>query len=291
MNAALSFIRTRIAPTPSGFLHIGNVLSFAITAAIARKTGARILLRIDDLDRPRVQPQYVRDIFDTLHFLQIPWDEGPADYWEFEQQYSQVHRLPYYHKALSRLRESGQLFACTCSRTMIPDGIYPGTCLHKNLPFERANASWRLRTNNTETLQVKTLSGTISQAVLPETMHYFIVRKKDGFPAYQLASVIDDQHFGVDLVVRGEDLWPSTLAQQYLGRLLDTGFDQTTFVHHPLLMETDEQKLSKSAGATSIRFLRQQGKRPEDIYSLIAQLLGYTTPVYDWQTLGALASQ
>lgn len=79
-----SFTRTRIAPTPSGFLHLGNAFSFALTASLARKTGAKILLRIDDLDHQRIQQQYVQDIFDTLHFLEIPWDEGPLNYDEYK---------------------------------------------------------------------------------------------------------------------------------------------------------------------------------------------------------------
>ncbi len=95
---ALAFKKTRIAPTPSGFLHLGNVLSFSITAALARKTGAAILLRIDDLDRGRVTTPYVQDIFDTLNYLGIPWDEGPRNYEEYQWEYSQVYRLDSYRK-------------------------------------------------------------------------------------------------------------------------------------------------------------------------------------------------
>src|SRR5579863_6846848 len=112
-NPNRRFDKTRIAPTPSGFLHLGNVLSFAITAAIAEKTGAKILLRIDDLDRDRVNREYVEDIFDTLNFLQIPWDEGPRNYKEYESEYSQLYRMDLYQVALQQLKDSGQVFACT----------------------------------------------------------------------------------------------------------------------------------------------------------------------------------
>ncbi|HWB90453.1 MAG TPA: glutamate--tRNA ligase family protein, partial [Puia sp.] len=107
----MEFKLTRIAPTPSGFLHLGNVFSFSLTAALARRTGAEILLRIDDLDRERVQRDYLQDIFDTLTFMQIPWDQGPRNVDDFEREYSQVHRLPLYRAALARLREAGAVYA------------------------------------------------------------------------------------------------------------------------------------------------------------------------------------
>jgi glutamyl/glutaminyl-tRNA synthetase len=103
-------------------------------------------------------------------------------------------------------------------------------------------------------------------------MRDFVVRKKDGFPAYQLSSVVDDLHYGVDLIVRGQDLWASTLAQLYLSSALDAAaFREIRFYHHPLLATGAGEKLSKSAGATSIRYLRQQGLQAADIYALIAR--------------------
>src|ERR1700741_3831562 len=148
-NSNRHFNKTRIAPTPSGFLHLGNVLSFAITASIAEKNKAKMLLRIDDLDRDRVNKQYVQDIFDTLNFLEIPWDEGPKNIREYEQEYSQVHRTDIYMAGLQQLKESGNLFACSCSRADVlrlsPDSIYPGTCLDKQIPLDAENVSWRVR--------------------------------------------------------------------------------------------------------------------------------------------------
>ncbi|WP_298740152.1 glutamate--tRNA ligase family protein [uncultured Chitinophaga sp.] len=290
MNPALTFRKTRIAPTPSGFLHLGNILSFALTAAIARKTQARILLRIDDLDRDRATREYVEDIFSTLRFLNIPWDEGPRDYLGFETAYSQLHRMNLYREALEHLRESKQVFACNCSRTRIaalsPDGTYPGTCRYKGIPLDEENVSWRLCTTGEEQVQVKTLSGQRIKTVLPPSMSSFVVRKKDGFPAYQLTSIIDDQYFGIDLVVRGEDLWPSTLAQLYLSSLLPgNNFQHSTFWHHPLLMGPGDRKLSKSAGDTSIQYLRKQGKTPADIFAGIAAMAGYQTPVTNFEEL------
>src|SRR5690606_5345496 len=215
------FVRTRIAPTPSGYLHLGNVLSFALTAVLARQSGARIMLRIDDLDRARVRAAYVKDIFETLRYLDIPWDEGPENYPEYESTYSQTYRLGLYHNALAQLRAQGAVFACDCSRALLqrnhPAGVYTGRCKHRGLPLDGNGYCWRIDTDGVD---------------LPEHMRHFIVRKKDGMPAYQLASVVDDRHFGVDLIVRGHDLWESTMAQRFLAIVLGyTQFSGASFVH------------------------------------------------------------
>lgn len=270
------FVRTRIAPTPSGYLHLGNVFSFALTVAMARQSGARIFLRIDDLDRARIRREYVEDIFDTLVYLGLPWDEGPRNYREYEAVYAQVHRLHLYEDALQQLRARGAVFACDCSRSELmhnhPQGYYTGTCRHRGLPLDTAGCSWRLDTSGT---------------ALPLAIRDFVVRKKDGFPAYQLASVVDDVRYGVDLIVRGMDLHESTQAQLYLAGLLGyTGFAGATFHHHRLLKTKADEKLSKSAGSTSIQSLRRAGKTKEAIFRLIGQCVGLPNPVSDWEALG-----
>ena len=287
------FKRTRIAPTPSGYLHLGNILSFALTGALARKAGAKILLRIDDLDRDRANKLYIQDIFDTLNFLELSWDEGPRNFEEYEDEWSQRHRLLLYEAALRQLKEQNAVFACTCSRAQIrqmsADDSYPGTCRRKNIPLDAENVSWRLETDEDVFLAIKALSGTNTPATLPGTMRDFVVRKKDGYPAYQLTSLLDDINYEVDLVVRGADLWPSTLAQQYLAGKIGAGrFQDITFYHHPLLMASGERKLSKSAGDTSVHYLRGQGKKPADVYLAIGQMLGSNEPVRNWQELAAL---
>jgi glutamyl/glutaminyl-tRNA synthetase len=284
------FKKTRLAPTPSGFLHLGNVFSFALTAALAKKTGAKILLRIDDLDRKRVNELYVQDLFETLRFMQIPFDEGPADVDAFETTYSQLHRLAHYNDALQKLKRYELVYACACSRTQIMRDetaeIYRCACRHKNISLDAEQVSWRLKTLEDKTLAVKTLAGTYTYATLPKEMQDFVVRKKDGQAAYQLTSVIDDLHFGIDLVVRGADLWPSTLAQLYLATVLEqAGFLETTFYHHPLLLDPGNRKLSKSKGDTSVRYLRNQGLKPADIYSLISQQLNAKSLLQRWQDL------
>lgn len=285
------FTKTRLAPTPSGYLHLGNVLSFSITAALAQQAGAKVLLRIDDLDRDRVNKAYVQDIFDTLNFLQIPWHEGPLNYDDYAQNWSQLHRMDSYQAGLQLLKDRDAVFACTCSRAQIQaagtGGGYPGTCLHQQMPLNQDNASWRLKTDDTK-LTAKTPDGDINTALSPDIQH-FVVRKKDGYPAYQLTSVLDDLYFGVDFIVRGADLWASTLAQLYLAPFIDAAdFRKITFYHHPLLMADGDEKLSKSAGATSVHYLRSQGKSPADIFSAIAAMLGFHQRVSSWQGLAQL---
>ncbi len=220
----MMFTKTRIAPTPNGFIHLGNVLSFLITSALARQNGAKILLRIDDLDKERVKKKYIEDIFNTLTFLEIPWDEGPRNYQEYKSGFSQHHRLGFYNKALDYLKNHRSLFACDCSRRKIsresPDGSYPGTCKKKKISFENNEVSWRLNTAMDKEIKLKDISGREFKTTLPPLLKDFVVRRKDHLPAYQLASVIDDKLDNIDLIVRGKDLWGSSIAQIYLSEKL-----------------------------------------------------------------------
>jgi glutamyl/glutaminyl-tRNA synthetase len=281
-----------------------------VTAALARKTGASILLRIDDLDRERTKDVYVQDIFDTLRFMGIPWDEGPADAVEFERTWSQVHRMESYRRALGQLRLAGAIFACSCSRAAGVSGVCPGGCGERGLSLDASGVSWRFRQSDygqsycppslrgaagpmegplAQGLSVKTIDGARVASVLPPEMRDFVVMKKDGFPAYQLTSVLDDVYYGVDLIVRGDDLWPSTLAQHCLSYALGAaGFREIAFYHHALLVGDGGGKLSKSSGDTSIRFLRQSGLTPSNIYSLILRKLGMEGEVRGWEELGVM---
>jgi glutamyl/glutaminyl-tRNA synthetase len=276
-----TFSKTRIAPTPSGYLHLGNVLSFGLTAALAHKTGAKILLRIDDLDQQRIRTEYIQDIFDTLNFMEIPWHEGPQNIREYKTEWSQMYRLESYQQALKRLRLQGDLFACNCTRST----KQPCTCATNRLPFDEPECSWKLRTADSNII-MQTYPDEIVTTKLPADVQNFIVRKKDDLPTYQLASVVDDLLFNIDLVVRGQDLWPSTLAQLQLAKKLRFDpFLNATFHHHALLMASGNQKLSKSAGDTSVKYLRESGRTAAEIYSMIATLCGMNEVVNNWQQL------
>jgi glutamyl/glutaminyl-tRNA synthetase len=198
-----------------------------------------------------------------------------------------LHRLGLYQKALQQLRENDEVFACTCSRAQIKsvnEDVYPGTCHYKNIPLDTHGSAWRLKTNIDGEIQVRTLTEATIKAHLPADMTDFVVRKKDGYPAYQLTSLIDDLHFGIDLIVRGQDLWNSTLAQLYLSQKLHADLDRVTFHHHPLI-EISGKKLSKSAGDTSVKYLRKVGKKPADIYAEIAAMLGADREINNWEGL------
>ncbi|PJJ83697.1 glutamate--tRNA ligase family protein [Mucilaginibacter auburnensis] len=280
-NWGEKFRLTRIAPTPSGYLHLGNALSFVLTAAIAKNTNASLLLRIDDLDRDRVESRYVEDVFETLKFLNIQWQIGPGSAAEFQNQWSQLQRLELYNPALDELAKRKLVFACTCSRKQLQTPGYICKCAESSYPLNTPNSAWRLITDN-EPVSINTLANGRVEFNLPSEMKNFIVRKKDGHSAYQLSSLIDDVHFGVDLIVRGEDLWPSTIAQHYLARVLDLyQFSNATFHHHQLLTVNGVDKLSKSAGSTSLQYLRAQGATSAIIYNKIGETLGLAAPCAD----------
>lgn len=272
-------LRTRLAPTPSGFLHIGNALSFVLTWALARAQQGWILLRIDDLDAARRRPEYLEDIFRTIAWLGIDFDEGPQGPEEFLRSYSQQFRLPLYREALQQLRESGHLYACTCSRKDIrmrsEDGTYPGTCSDLKKDFEAPKTAWRVQVAKEEEIRFQEWNKGNEQFALGANMGDFVVRRKNQVPAYQVASLVDDQHWAINFLVRGADLRSSTAAQLYLARLLSySDFETATFWHHELVTGSDGRKLSKSLGADAIKNWRAAGKSPVFIFKIAAGWLG-----------------
>ena len=279
--------KTRITPTPSGFLHLGNVMSFLITASLAKHVGAKILLRIDDMDKERVKRRYIEDIFKTLEFLGIPWDEGPRNFKEYKAKYSQVHRMKHYQKALEQLRNSNKLFACDCSRRKIslnsPSGGYPGTCENRKLPFEDKEANWRLITSD-KMIPLNDISRPGFTIAVPALLNDFVVRRKDGLPAYQLTSVVDDMLDKVDFIVRGKDLMGSSAAQLFLSQMLPQNpLKDAVFFHHRLMSDANNRKMSKSSGANSIQHLIKTGTDKTTIYQTIGNFLGIEQHVSNFE--------
>lgn len=283
---------TRYAPTPSGFLHIGNIYSFISTALIAKKSSSKILLRIDDMDKERTKDQYIVDIFETLDFLELPFDNGPRNLIDFKKNFSQHTRLDLYQKYLKEIKEKEILFACDCSRSNIqkmnPKGFYSGFCKKRELDFEESNVAWRMDTSPQDDISFLDLEGKKQTGKLPETLRDFVVRKKDGAPSYQLCSLADDTLFGVDTIVRGNDLLGSTLAQVLLSKYIHPGFEFTRFHHHQLIKGPDYKKLSKSAGDTSIQAMRKAGKKKEAVYTLLGRILGTDRNVKNWEDFEGL---
>lgn len=270
----MGFKKTRYAPTPSGFLHVGNLYSMALTVSIAKKEAANILLRIDDIDKARVKKEYVQDIFETLDFFDLPWQEGPKNAIEHAARFTQSLRLNLYENLLQELKNKKLVYACTCSRSELEHAgthtVYPGTCKNKTISLYEKNVCWRLNTSEPFDLILNEYGKNPKPSVLPKKMHDFIVRRKDGLPSYQVCSLVDDVHFGIDLIVRGEDLLDSSLAQLYLAHLTGLNdFLNTTFLHHPLLMNKEGQKLSKSAGDASLLYYRTNGYNKSDVFALL----------------------
>ena len=271
-------VTSRIAPTPSGYLHLGNAFNFLLTALLVDSLGGHLHLRIDDLDGPRVTPSSVEDIFVQLQWLGIDYDSGPSGPDELFKQYSQQLRREKYSAALEIFRNSGNLFACECSRSEIrklsPGGNYPGTCRLKEIDLLQDNRPWRFHVPEQTFVSFKTFSDKVEKKNLTQAMGDFVIKRRDGLPAYQLTSVIDDIELGVNLVVRGDDLRNSTAAQLFVAQCLnDKIFPAACFVHHQLIKDNSGKKLSKSAGAFSLKKLREKHQSAVWIYQKTAKSL------------------
>jgi glutamyl-tRNA synthetase len=220
-------MRTRLAPTPSGYLHVGNAVNFLVVHMLAGRNGADVLLRIDDLDTPRVRPEFLEDIFRVLEWLGIHWQVGPGSLTEVPD-WSQQRRMTDYSRALDTLVDHpSDFYVCSCSRTKL-----------RSHECECASASLEL------------VSGVTCVRMRTPTGDAPVIWRREGLPSYHLASVVDDDLFDVDLVVRGEDLRPASDLQRRLAEFLPGNtFPRASLVHHPLLTDGDGMKLSKSAGA------------------------------------------
>jgi glutamyl-tRNA synthetase len=265
-------IRTRLAPTPSGFLHAGNGLNFALAWLLARSRGGIVRLRIDDLDAPRVRPEYVEDIFRCLEWLGLDYDEGPAGPGEQASAYSQRLRLDRYRQGLESLLARGALFACDCARSRLAPGQpYDGHCRPRGLAPGPGKAL-RLHTPAEAEACWQDAAG-LRCLPLGSSLPDFVVWRKDDLPAYQLASLLDDLDHAVSLIVRGEDLAPSTAAQVFLAQAGGwEAFGQVRFWHHPLLLDAQGRKLSKSDGAEALRSWRSGS--PARFWQLFARWQG-----------------
>lgn len=263
-------IRSRIAPTPSGYLHIGNAMNFVRTWLIVRKAGGKLRLRIDDIDAPRARPEYIDDIFRTLEWMGLDWDEGPRTADEHTAQYSQALRATRYNEIIAQLINTANVFACTCSRK----DVATCTCKPKNLALDTTDSALRITTPEAP-IMVDDMREGVRPVYLQNEMKDFVIRRKDGIAAYQVASLADDLDYDINLIVRGADLLTSTAAQLYLAQLLDAGrFAKTTFYHHELLHDLTGEKLSKSAGSFSLKVMRERDTTPEKLFMQLSKLMG-----------------
>jgi glutamyl-Q tRNA(Asp) synthetase len=238
----------RFAPSPTGPLHFGSLVAAVGSYCLARRAGGRWLVRIEDLDTPRTVPGAAEEILRTLERLHLFWD-GEVLY--------QSRRIDRYEAALEKLRRKDLLFACGCSRREVlasaphvgEEGpVYPGTC-RSGLAEGRRPRALRIRVPGQRVCFVDGVFGGQEQC-LASTVGDFVLRRADGLFAYQLAVVVDDAESGVNQVVRGQDLLASTPRQIFLHACL--GYRVPAYVHLPLVLAANGEKVSKRHGALAL---------------------------------------
>jgi glutamyl-tRNA synthetase len=279
--------RGRYAPSPTGPLHLGNARTALVAWLHARAAGGAYVMRVEDLDGPRVRPGMEARILDELRWLGLDWDEGP-DLGGPHGPYRQSERSARYADALERLRAAGRVYPCFCSRAEIaaaasaPHGAsdegprYPGTC--RALPaaeVARRSAArrpaWRFQVPSGAVAFEDLVHGPQAFDV-GEATGDFVVMRADGIAAYQLAVVVDDAAMAITDVVRGDDLLPSTARQLLLFAAL--GLPAPRFAHVPLVVGEDGQRLAKRHGALSLGELRERGADPGAVAGLLGSLCG-----------------
>ena len=277
----------RFAPSPSGRIHLGNILCCLLAWLSARQKGGRVVLRIEDLDTARCPARYGEQMCRDIHWLGLDWDEGPGVGGPNDP-YEQSRRTALYQAALERLEAQGLVYPCFCTRAELhaasaphrEDGqvIYPGTC--RRLSPEEAAERAR-RTGRTPALRLRVPETEITftdghmgdyREFLSRDCGDFLLRRSDGMFAYQLAVVVDDAAMGVTEVVRGADLLASTPRQLLLYRLL--GLREPAFYHFPLLLGSDGRRLSKRNADAGLDSLGQRYTAPE-ILGKLAYLAGF----------------
>lgn len=263
--------RTRFAPAPTGYLHLGHVVNAIFVWGIARALGGRVLLRIEDHDATRCRPEFEAALLEDLTWLGLHADEGAPPGVVRQQERGAV-----YEAALAALDARGLVYACDCSRRLLaerqPDlpnveTAYPGRCRDRRL--ERAAGCGLRVMLPPDAIEIDDAAAGPLRQRPAEQCGDLLVRDRLGQWTYQFAVTADDQAQGVNLVVRGRDLLASTGRQMLLGRLLGR-VEPPVFAHHTLLLRPDGAKLSKSDGATGIRELRAGGRSAEEVLGLAA---------------------
>ena len=274
-------VRGRFAPSPSGRMHLGNLLAALLAWLDVRSNRGKLVLRIEDLDTQRTSPKFAAQLMDDLRWLGLDWDEGGL-----EPDYMQSKRTAYYEDAFRVLGERGLLYPCYCSRTermaaCAPhrdDGavVYSGRCFRltaaEREALERSGRrpAWRVRCPDLKIALEDGNCGTYAEN-LAQDCGDFIVRRSDGVFAYQLAVVVDDALMGVNHVVRGRDLLCSAPRQAWLHRIL--GYEPPEFFHTPLLLAPDGRRLAKRDRDLDMGALRDR-YRPEELVGLLAWYAG-----------------
>jgi len=285
--------RGRLAPSPTGHLHLGHARTFWAAQERARTHGGVMILRNEDLDSTRYKMEFVEAMLEDLRWFDFNWSEGPDVGGKFAP-YSQSERMNFYRAALEQLRAGNFIYPCTCTRKDIQaavtaphaedeEPVYPGTCREKSfklkvecckldkLPVEpttfnqqpSTKFSWRFRVSDGETISF--VDGNLGAQAFTAGKDFgdFIVWRNDGVPAYQLACAVDDAAMQITEVVRGADLLISTARQILLYRAL--GLTPPKFFHCELMQDENGRRLAKRHDALSLRILRMRGIAPAEL--------------------------
>lgn len=260
----------RLAPSPTGHLHLGHARTFRIADERAQRAGGRLFMRMDDLDRDRCTPEFAAAALEDLAWLGLQWEEPVV---------VQSQRLPLYRRALETLHAAGFIFPCDRSRRDVREAagaphedddepVYPQEFRpHDNAPLPPLDAvirtNWRFRVPDGEALAFNDGAAGPQSAVAGRDFGDFLVWRKDDLPSYQLACVVDDIAMGITEVVRGADLIRSTLRQLLLFRALDA--TPPAYFHCDLMCDAQGRRLAKRHDALSLRTLRDQGVTAAEI--------------------------
>lgn len=277
--------RTRLAPSPTGALHLGNARTFLFTWLRARSVGGQLVMRVEDLDHPKVKPEKIEEIYTDLKWLGIDWDEGPGLN-EKCGPYIQTQRVEFYEQAFERLHQMGKIYPCTCSRADIEAAqsaphvgdelIYANTCRDKYTDAEHAKnksgkePAWRFHAPSGESVFTDIFCGTQVED-LQIFSGDFVIARNPKQAAYQLAVVVDDAAMKITEVIRADDLLASTHRQIALYEAL--GLTPPEFLHLPLVIGEDGRRLAKRHGDSRISCIRNNTKTSAQ---KVIGWLGYT---------------
>jgi glutamyl/glutaminyl-tRNA synthetase len=266
-KTAVSY-RGRLAPSPTGYLHLGHARTFWIAQERARRSNGELLLRIDDLDRARCRPEFVEAAVEDLAWFGFAWT-GEAVF--------QSRRMHLYEAAFEKLRAAGRIYPCVCSRRDVmsainaphagdDEPIYPGTCRDRNFREDELRGrqvNWRFRVSDGR--QVSFIDGRSGPHFFEGGRDFgdFVVWRHDQLPSYQLAVVVDDMEMRISEVVRGDDLLRSTARQLLLYEAFKT--PPPAFYHCALMLDSSGRRLAKRYDSLSLRQLRALGKTPEEL--------------------------
>ena len=282
MSQGATIYRGRLAPSPTGLLHIGHVRTFWTAAQRAIERQGTLILRNEDLDPQRSRAEFVSAMIEDLQWLGIRWSEGPDCGGPYAP-YSQSERRAFYLDAWRRLRDGGFIYPCTCSRKDLAQAasapndaddapIYPGRCrgrIDASQFADPAGVNWRFRLQEGDEITFADLNLGPERYVAGRDFGDFLVWRRDDVPAYQLAVVVDDAAMRITDVVRGADLLKSTARQLLLIRAL--GCSTPAYFHCELVLDQSGARLAKRHDALSIRHLRESGMLAKQVIEMARQ--------------------